>query len=210
MMLITSLALAIAGSAQAAVMTFSDRVSFNTVLDADTSLTKSVQGWDTFTPQTILPNGAKVDGVTYTLTTGEPFITNRGLAFSSPNTLVSSTKDFFPPLDTFTLVFNEPILAFGVSLNTFSRKQGSYRLTTDLNEVALSNFDPFPGARTGQFAGLISNMPFRTVTIAGSVGASYGLDNITFARREAVPEPNGALTLGAFSLLMVVHYLARS
>ena len=53
-------------AANASTIVFTDRVSFGVAVDADPSLTKTVEGWDALAAGTLLPNGTSLNGITYT------------------------------------------------------------------------------------------------------------------------------------------------
>ncbi|MEQ9553422.1 MAG: PEP-CTERM sorting domain-containing protein [Coleofasciculus sp. G3-WIS-01] len=194
-------------AAPATTIIFQDRTSFNQALDSDPSLIKTVEGWDNLPQGTIIPSGSTLNGITYTLTTGDAAIVG-GVNISPFNNLFFSTLDFSPTLDTITFGFEQPILAFGISLPaTFGIATGDYFIETDIGDVAPSFYDAPPGAEgkdIGAFAGLISDQPFSSVTLHGVANARYGMDDLTFARsRTDVPEPStllGLLSLSALSL----------
>ena len=189
----TVIALALFELAYANVTVFHDRAAFNAALDTNPLLIKKVEGWDTYPPRTIFPNGSTVNGITYFVSAGEALVVNTGISLSPPNNLFQTVDFGFRPLiDTFTFVFNLPINAFGITFSsTFANHDGDYLLTTDLGDVIPSFFDPlFPGFSLGQFAGFISDEPFRSVTISSTANALYGMDDLIFAVGEPFPKVN--------------------
>ena len=161
---------------------FTSRNSFNTALDNDSELIKTVEGWDEFPSESVIPNGSSVNGINYSLTTGDALVTAGGIKISEPNNLFFTTPDFLPTEDTITFEFAVPVLAFGVSFNTFATEEGDYLATNDLGEVVPSFFDPsFTGASTGAFVGFTSEDAFTSVTIDAVAFARYGLDDLTIA-----------------------------
>ncbi len=189
----------LAGAAQASIFTFSSRDSFNQALDADLKLIKRVEGWDTFAPRTIFPNGSTVNGITYNVSDGEAVVVSTGISLSPPNNLFVTTarSGFSPLLDTFTFGFHQPINAFGITFSsTFATTPGAYLATNNLGDVASSSFDPlFPGFPLGEFVGFKSDRPFTSVTISSTVNALYGMDDLIFARpsTEPISEPHSIL-----------------
>jgi len=182
----------------AIVIPFDSRIAFNAALDADMTLTKTVEGWDIF------PAGALItdlNGVSYVPSEGTAVTTDGGATVSPPNGLGSTSRfggepnDALNPSETVSFLFDMPIVAFGISINTFANGTGDYVLINDLGDTALSEFDPFPGVDTGQFVGFISNTPFTSVTVSGTPFAFWGLDDMTFATQ--VPEPTSFGVVGA-------------
>jgi hypothetical protein len=54
-------------SAHADPIVFQDRVVFARALDSDPSVVKTVEGWDTYPAGTIFPDGSRVNGITYSV-----------------------------------------------------------------------------------------------------------------------------------------------
>lgn len=201
-------------SAQAAIISFTNRVSFNAVLDAESSL-KRVENWDSFAEGAVFPNNTTVNGITYFSSVETAIVTNNFLPLSSPNTLGRTPLEFFTSTDSITFGFDTPINAFGISFNTFATALGAYKITTSLGDVALSAFNPFPGFLTGQFAGLISDTPFTEATISvlnagNEPNLSFTLDDLTFVST-SVPEPSTTLGISILGLtLLLKRKLASS
>ncbi len=195
--------LGLSGKAWAAIIIFESRASFNEAIDDRFPLLiKQVEGWDTVPAGTIIPSGTTFNNIKYTLTRGDAIVSDGGIPVSPPNDLFFTNAglpfpdDFLPTRDTITFSFEESIIAFGISFNTFATQSGDYTITTNLGDVAPSFFEPsIPGATTGAFAGLISDSPFNAVTIDAIAFARYGLDDLTFARSASVPEPTSILGL---------------
>lgn len=192
-------ALGIAASislSQAAITTYGDRISYNAAIDADASLSKTVQGWDGLAHGTVLTT---LDGVTYAATSGDVIVTHSFLPLSSPNAVGITPLEFFTGGDGITFTFATPIYAFGISFNTFATIAGSYMLSTSVGDAG-SSYDPFPGFGTGQFAGLISDTLFDTVTVSSPGGLPYTLDDLTYATGPAVPDQSPTLALLALGV----------
>jgi hypothetical protein len=207
---VLSVVLAASDRAAANVIIFQDRTVFLQALSADPSLKTTVEGWDTYQPGTVFPNGSTVNGITYNVSAGDAIVVNTGVSLSPPNNLFQTAGFGFHPLvDTFTFGFPQAITVFGITFSsTFATDNGSYLLTSNNGDVVPSFFDPlFPGSPIGQFAGFISDAPFNTVVVSSTVNALYGMDDLIYARSVATPEPPTLwLLLSALSglLLMVV------
>ena len=163
------------------------RVSFNSAIDSIPSLVKTVEGWDSFSDGTTFPNGTAVNGITYASSVGTTIVTDNFAYVSSPHTIgayrPSSGADYFYCSDTITFTFDTPILAFGISFDTYSVNAGTYEIINEFGDVVASDYDPFPGLGTGQFAGLISDSPFQEITIRCTRGFedTYALDDMIYA-----------------------------
>jgi hypothetical protein len=122
------------------------------------------------------------------------------LVSTSPNGLGRTPNQFFAATDTITFGFTTPITVFGIDINTFDPNIGAYRVLTNLGDIALSSFDPFPGRSTGQFVGFLSDMPISSVTLgvsglSGFNNQTYTLDTMRFGI-VAVPEPASLTLMG--------------
>jgi PEP-CTERM motif len=182
--------------ASGAIVTFSDRASFGAA-----AIGGIVETWDDDAASTVIPDGMLFDGVIYATPTPGPDakITGLFLPLSSPNTLGDAADDFFSGSESITFSFPSPIVAFGISFNTFATAAGAYTLTTDLGDIAPSALDPFPGFTTGQFAGFVSDTPFSAVTVSPVGGFPYTLDDLTFVpgTPTSVPEPATLILVGS-------------
>jgi PEP-CTERM motif len=182
--------------ASGAIVTFSDRASFGAA-----AIGGIVETWDDDAASTVIPDGMLFDGVIYATPTPGPDakITGLFLPLSSPNTLGDAADDFFSGSESITFSFPSPVVAFGISFNTFATAAGAYTLTTDLGDIAPSSLDPFPGFTTGQFAGFVSDTPFSAVTVSPVGGVSYTLDDLTFVPGTpiGVPEPATLILVGS-------------
>jgi hypothetical protein len=201
-----ALALTTSSSVSAGIVSFADRDVFRTFLASNAStLTTTVEGWDTYPAGTIFPDGSTVNGITYNVSSsGDALVVSTGISLSPPNNLFmtncpsAQACSFRPLVDTFTFGFPQPITAFGITFSsTFATTPGAYLLTTNLGDVIPSSFDPvFPGFGLGEFAGFVSTTPFTSVTVSSTVNALYGMDDLIFARPAAVPEPATVALLG--------------
>jgi PEP-CTERM motif len=180
--------------ASGAIVTFSDRDLFGAA-----AIGGIVETWDDHAADTVIPDGTLFDGVIYATPGPDAKITGVLLPLSSPNTLGDAADDFFSGSESITFSFPSPIVAFGISFNTFATAAGAYTLTTDLGDIAPSALDPFPGFTTGQFAGFVSDTPFSAVTVSPVGGFSYTLDDLTFVpgTPTSVPEPATLILVGS-------------
>jgi PEP-CTERM motif len=182
--------------ASATLLTFPTRVAFAAGVPGAT-----VETWDDDAAGTVIPDGTSLDGITYTTPGPDALVTDAFQALSGLNTLGDVADGFFAPPESVTFSFPSPILAFGISINTFDTGAGGYTATTNLGEVAPSGFDPFspPGVPTGQFVGFLADLPFSAVTLAAPGGFSYTLDDLTFVpgTPTGVPEPATLILVGS-------------
>ena len=196
------------GYASAANITTYNRSGFDAAVAGGSTTT---QTFDTLAPGTIL---STLNGVTYGASAGKPVISNSFATTSGLNSLASTSDGFFAESETATFTFATAITAFGIDINTFGALSGDYlAATTNLGNVALSDFDPFAGLATGQFVGFTSDTPFTTVTIRGLTDASgnlypYTLDTMVYGTQAtSAPEP---ATLAAFGLGLAVIGLVKA
>lgn len=174
-----------ASAANAAVVTFANRVAFDAAFPD-----VFIENWDSYANGTVIVDGATLNGITYNSSAGNALVTNVFLESSTPNGLGDNTVGFFQANDSITFSFGASRI-FGIDINTFALNAGAYTATTSNGDVALSVYDPFPGFGTGQFIGFLSDTAFTSVTIAGGVGAqSYTLDTLR------LPEPSALVLIG--------------
>lgn len=159
-----------------------------------------IEDFDSFANGTVLTS---VAGVKLSSSIGQPLVTSRFLASTLPNGLGRTGVGFLLPSDTFTLTFDQAVTSFAIDINTFATAARSYRATLNTGEYAESVFEPFPGARTGQFVGFISDTPFTSVTISSAANSGYTLDTLLFGNANAVvPEPSSwALMIFGFGMI---------
>ena len=187
------LLVASASAASGATVTFNSRASFDAAFPG-----AAIENWDAYSDGLIIPDGSTLNGITYNASgVGDAIVTNAFLPSTLPNGLGSTPSEFFSPPQTMTFGFAGPIFAFGIDINTSATAIGAYQAVTNLGELVLSAFDPFPGATTGQFVGFSTTLPFTSVTISAPGGFTFTLDTLRFVvAGEVVPEPASLLLLG--------------
>jgi hypothetical protein len=181
-----TLLIGVSRPAEAVVITYGSRAAFGAAVPGAV-----VENWDGYAAGTVILDGTSLAGITYSTTAGDSIVTSTFPPLSPPNGLGGTSVGFFTAGDTVTFSFATPIYAFGISINTFATAPGAYLLTTSAG-LALSAYDPFPGFSTGQFAGLVSDTGFTSVTISAPGGFAYTVDDLNYA----VPEPSTLLLLG--------------
>jgi hypothetical protein len=197
-----SAVLLFAGAANAAIITFPSRAAFGLAVTGEI-----VETWEDNAVGTVIPDGGILDGIIYSTPGPDAAVGNFFLPLSPPNSLGIDALDvsdgFFSPGETISFSFPGPIIAFGISINTFAPGAGAFSATNDLGDVALSSVDPFPvdpfpDVDPGQFVGFISDTPFSAVTIAAPGGFSYTLDDLNFVPvAVVVPGPATSILVGA-------------
>lgn len=185
-------------AADAAIVTFGSRASF------DATFAGSVrETWDNFADGAAITNGSTVNGITYFSSSGNTQVTGEFLVTTELNAIGNTTNDgLFLPSDTITFTFSAPVIAFGIDISTRALASGAYSATTNLADVALSVYDPFPASPFGQFIGFSSDTPLASVTIgATQFEFDYVLDTLRAVDAPSpVPEP-GSVALMALALL---------
>ena len=188
--LVAVLVSALPSVTEAAIMTYNSRAAFAVAVPGTT-----LENWDDDADGTVIPNGSTFDGVIYNSSAGAAVVTAAFLPLSSPHTLGRTPINFFAAADSMTFTFLAPVNAFAISFNTGAPTNGGYRAQSNLGDIALSFYDPFPGFATGQFVGFSSDTPFTSVTVSALTGFSYTLDDLRY-RPVPVPEPAILLLLG--------------
>jgi hypothetical protein len=201
-------------AAASAIIVFPNRLSFRNALSSNPLFATTVEGWDTYPSGTVFPNGSTVAGITYNVSNGSAVVASTGVPQTPPNDLFQTAGlNFRPPIDTFTFGFSQispsGISAFGITISSsFADRNGDFTMMTSNGDLIPSFFDPLTSPLCitpcpyGQFLGLISDQPFRTVTIGSTANALYGLDDLTFAVRRSFPVPEpGSFCLFAWALI---------
>ena len=140
-----SAVLLFAGSANAAIITFPSRAAFGSGVTGEI-----VETWDDNAVGTVIPDGGILDGIFYSTSGPDAAaVVDDFLALSQPNSLGDEFDGFFSTGETISFSFPGPIIAFGISINTLAQGTGAFSATNDLDDVALSFFDPFPVSSPG-------------------------------------------------------------
>jgi hypothetical protein len=187
------------GIVSAAVVTSINRAAFQSAI---VNQLISSQNFDALATGSILDT---LDGVTYVSSAGSPVVTNQFLTSTSPNGLGRTGVGFFLSTDNATFVFDRPITAFAIDINTFANQSGDYRAVLSTGDVVSSLNETFPNTSTGQFIGFVSDQAFSSIVISANQGSSspnrtYTLDTLVYGSANAVqvlPEP------AALSLVML-------
>jgi hypothetical protein len=195
------------GEVSATTMSFTSSAAFDLAL-AGRPVT--VEGYDTYTANSTIANGTVLNGVRYDSFPGGTIgrIDNNYNHFGTQSLALKRASDpnpnksFFNPGDTLSISFLTPVYAMGIFFNANFTKPGSLGiLTTPVGSVTTGGTVYDIG--TFYFAGLVSDVPFSTVTIGSNSrsSSSYNLDNLTFTSAPALPDRLGfvipALVLGA-------------
>lgn len=179
-----SAALLVLGSHARAQLT---RASFDAMFPS-----AQIENWDSFPVGTQFANGSTVNGVTYNSSAGVAIVEAQFLNPTPPHGLGRTPNDFFFATDTITFSFATPINTFGIDINTFDASFGGYAATTNVGEVFVSVYDPFPGFTTGQFLGFSTPTPFTSITVQSVAGFAFTLDTMRFEASNAPPDCTNA------------------
>jgi hypothetical protein len=196
----------IVGDVSATTVSFTSSAAFNLAL-AGRPVT--IEGFDTYTVNSTIANGTVMNGVIYDSFPGTALgrIDNNYNHFGTQSLALkrrsdpNPNKSFFNPGDALSMSFVAPVYAMGIFFNANFTKPGSLGiLTTPVGTVTTGGLLYDVG--TFYFAGIISDVPFSTVTVGSNSrsSSSYNLDNLTFTNAPAVPDRLGflipALVLG--------------
>ncbi len=206
--------------ALATILTYDNRVAFYAAIDAAPNLARKTEGWDAFGSGSVIRSGWTVNGISYYSPLGDFKVSWLGQSTSPPSTLGAAWRpglSGFYPGEAITFAFEAHSYAFGISFNTFAREMGPYAAINEWGDGASSYYDPFPGSDTGQFLGFISDRPFSTIDLSAlpyppGPNTSWGLDDLTYAVRAAVPEPGTffLLGMGVIGFTVIRHRSIRS
>ncbi len=202
----------VAEQVSATTLGFTDRATFDATVPG-----ASVENWDGFPAGTIFANGSTVNGITYDSSPGafSAVVTGGFAPTSGLNSLGREplSLSFFFGFDTITFGFLTPIDAFGIDINTIATANGAYSVTTNLGDIELSGFNPFPGRNTGQFIGFTSDVGISSVTFTGSI--AFTLDTMRFAAftppiiPAPIPEPSTIMLFGSGLVGLVAWKLKK-
>ncbi len=168
-----------------AQVVFPDRIAFDAAFPGATH-----ENWDTYANDTVIPNGSTLNGITYnTNSLKSAIVTNDYPTTTPPNGLGETGAGFFTSADTIKFSFPSPLSAFGIDINTGSKKIGAYTADLSNGDQIPSFFDPFPGSGTGEFIGISDPTPFSSVTITNHSAFHDTLDTLRYVGA-VVPEPS--------------------
>lgn len=190
----------LAGEVSATTISFTSSAAFNLALSGRPV---TIEGFENYAVNFTIANGTVLNGVRYDSFPGGTMgrIDNsfnhfgaQSLALRRPSD-PNPNKSFFNPGETLSLSFITPIYAMGIFFNANFTKAGSLGILTTPVGTVTTGGTPYD-ISTFYFAGLISDVPFSTVSIGSNSksSSSYNLDNLTFTSAAAVPDRLGFLT----------------
>lgn len=188
------------GDLSATSITFTSSAAFTLALAGRPVV---IEGYDTYAVNSTIANGTVLNGVRYDAFPGSSLgrIDNNYNHFGTQSLALrrksdpNPNKSFFNPGETLAISFTAPIYALGIFFNANFTKAGSLGiLTTPVGTVTTGG--PLFDVGTFYFAGIISDVPFSTVTIGSNTksSSSYNLDNLTFTHAPSLPDRLGFLT----------------
>jgi hypothetical protein len=202
--LLSSLALVFCvfvGDLSATTITFTSSAAFTLALAGRPVI---LEGYDSYAANSTIASGSVLNGVRYDSFPGTSMgrIDNNYNHFGTQSLALyrksdaNPNKSFFNPGDTLSMSFVAPVYAMGIFFNANFTKPGSLGiLTTPVGTVTTGG--PIYDTGTFYFAGILSDVPFSTVTVGSNSksSSSYNLDNLSFTHVAAiVPDRLGFLT----------------
>jgi hypothetical protein len=163
--------------------------------DFDQAFPNSVlEDWDSQKQGTRINNGQTLNGITYNTSSGAALVTTKFLPSTQPNGLGSISQGFFTVGEIITFSFAQPLIAFGIDINTFSALDGAYIAILPDGTIASSIDDPFFDFQdsTGQFLGFSSSAPFSSISITSNYfvsSESFTLDTLRGVPSQQIPSP---------------------
>jgi hypothetical protein len=190
----------ITGNLSATALTFTSSAAFNLALGGRPF---TIEGWDTYPVNMTIANGTVLNGIRYDAFPGSTLgrIDNNFNHFGTQSLALKRASDpnpnksFFNPGETLSLSFITPIYAMGIFFNANFTKPGSLGILTTPVGTVTTGGTPYD-IGTFYFAGIISDVPFSTVSVGSNSksSSSYNLDNLIFTHSPAVPDRLGFLT----------------
>jgi hypothetical protein len=226
---------AVAGSARAEILTFTNFEAFRAAVGGGPL---TIEGYEGLAPNTLIPGGTVLNGVAYNFSPptlggsqGQGRIDDQLVAFGQSLAIFRTTtspafgqepplESFFYPGESVTVTFPNPVNAVGVFFNAepSATGPGEMFVSTALG-TAFNGGDntavfgsPNEITPTLYFVGLISTTGTFTSATIGSidtgVNGGFNLDNLSFgvAQVAEIPEP---ATLAVFAGLLTAGGLAR-
>lgn len=179
------------GSANASLITYSDRTSFESAAGVVSS-----EDFESFVVDTAFHTGSLNLGdfsisMVGTPSTSYNFIDVVPLASAESNVNGSNHMRIFTdnsPLSNLIFTFDTAITAFGSDFTSFNDSIQRTQLVID-SEILSVPINP------GSFFGFTSDVAFTSITFQGLANDVYGMDNVTYSAA-SVPEPGSLVLLG--------------
>ena len=122
--------------------------------------------------------------------------------FGAGNTTIGGSRylcldtDIFYQGSVSTFMFSEPVRGFGFDYTQLNQP-ATMPVITIASDVFPMALNPTPFEKVNPlFWGIISDMPFLSVTIDSGIDSGYGIDQLTMSTTAPIPEPSTALLIG--------------
>jgi hypothetical protein len=189
------------GEVSATTWSFTSSSAFNLAL---IGRPVTIEGFENYAANFAIPAGTVLNGVRYNSFPGSTLgrIDNNYNHFGTQSLALKRASDpnpnksFFNPGESLSISFIAPVYAMGIFFNANFTNPGSLGILTTPVGTVTTGGTPYD-VGTFYFAGIISDVPFSTVTIGSNSksSSSYNLDNLTFTHAAAaVPDRLGFLT----------------
>lgn len=185
--------LLITGTSHAALVSYTDRVAFES---ASGSILK--EDFESFSTDTAF-HGTSIDLGDFSISmVGAPqgsnynFIDVVPLASSESNVNGSNDLSVFTNHDS---INNSLIFTFGSAITSFGSDFASFNDNVNRTQIIVDSVILSVPVNPGSFFGFTSDIAFTTITFKGLNYDVYGMDNITYSST-TVPEPTSLALLG--------------